>query len=88
MFCKFKDASNGTVRTCVPRMRRAVPCMALTCPGSVVDCSCRNETCTHYDKHRHHNSTHWYCQNVAGKQLDLRGQTIHAPARHQDDGVL
>ena len=73
MFCKFKDATNGTARICVPRMRKKQPCQALSCPGSGVDCGCLNNTCRFYDPRTKKNVTHWYCQNVGGQQLDLAG---------------
>ena len=73
MFCKFGDASNGTSRVCVPRMRKRTPCMMLSCQGSGIDCGCRNETCTHYDRKARKNVTHWYCQDTAGEQLALDG---------------
>ena len=76
-FCKYKDAmqaGNHTPRTCVPRMRRHVPCTSLVCPGSVVDCSCQGTPCTTYDARHKRNSTKWYCTDVAGTQLDNDGQ--------------
>jgi hypothetical protein len=73
MFCKFKDATNGTVRTCVPRMRRRESCNSLTCTGSGVDCNCRKEACTHYDPRTRRNATHWYCHDTLANQLGLDG---------------
>lgn len=74
MFCKFGDASNGTARICVPRMRRRVPCKSLGCQSSGIDCGCNNATCTHYDKRAHKNVTHWYCAQSGGRQLALDGE--------------
>ena len=76
MFCKFKDATNGTVRICVPRMRKKEPCASLICTGSGVDCNChQNLTCTHYDPRTRKNVTHWFCQDTAGtRQLSLNGE--------------
>ena len=74
MFCKFKDASNGTARTCVPRMRKRTPCSALICTGSGVDCGCKQDTqCTHYNTKTKRNETHWYCQDTKATQLALDG---------------
>lgn len=73
MFCKFGDASNGSVRVCVPRMRKRQPCVSLSCQSSGVDCGCANHTCVHWDKHAHKNVTHWYCAHAGGRQLALDG---------------
>lgn len=75
MFCKYKDAArvNNTPRTCVPRLRKHVPCRSLVCTGSAVDCACRNATCTTYDKKNQRNQTSWYCADVAGEQIDEAG---------------
>ena len=109
-FCKFSDATNGTTRTCVPRMRvakrasspcclpvvspplphacapssphvegslrrrqHAAACVALICPGHVVDCACVNQTCSYTDA-RGRNASRWYCNEVNGygsRQLPL-----------------
>lgn len=78
MLCKFKDASNGTVRICVPRMRARERCASLICTGGGVDCIChQNTTCTHYDPRAKKNITNWYCQDTGGLQLSLDGALLH-----------
>ena len=70
MFCKFSDATNGTARTCVPRMRKRTPCRALVCAGHVVDCGCLNESC----------GKHWFCEEVGGYSgLQLPLMPLAAP---------
>ena len=74
MFCKFKDATNGTVRICVPRMRARQRCASLICTGGGIDCGChQNSTCTYYDPRSRKNLTHWYCQNTGAVQLSVDG---------------
>ena len=65
MFCKFSDASNGTARTCVPRMRRQTPCPSLVCPGHIVDCGCLNSSCV-VSNGKGGNHSHWFCEEVGG----------------------
>ena len=77
MFCKCKEVGNMTARTCVPRMRQATPCVSLVCTGGGVDCACHKERrCTSRDPKTGRNTTMWYCQDVAGRQLDLQGNLI------------
>ena len=63
-------------RTCVPRMRRRVPCVSLVCTGSAVDCVCANASCTTVDRSGH-NATKWYCAQTQGTQLPLDGGELY-----------
>ena len=76
MFCKFGDATNGTSRKCVPRMRRRTPCKSLVCQASNTDCACANQACVTYDERLRKNVTRWYCQDVEGRQLAFDGSII------------